>query len=117
MECLKRSNRRLPSSELCTIEWVLACLEMGHIDNAGIARSLLKKLDKAQANLDRGKVDGTIGCHAIESSNRAIGRISRPLRESFSLSATSLIRKVWVPTQEARELHNLITQWPFAASA
>jgi hypothetical protein len=32
---------------------VLHAVEMGHIDNAGVARSLLAKLDGAQAALDR----------------------------------------------------------------
>jgi hypothetical protein len=41
-------------------ECVVHARDMGYIDNAGIARSLLKKLDKAQANLDRGKVDDAI---------------------------------------------------------
>ena len=38
-------------------ECVIHAREMGHIDNDGVARSLLNKLDKAQAYLDRGKVD------------------------------------------------------------
>jgi len=41
-------------------ECVVHAREMGHIDNAGIARSLLSKLDAAQANLDRGKIDNAI---------------------------------------------------------
>ena len=41
-------------------ECVVHARDMGHIDNDGVARSLLKKLDKAQVNLDRGKVDDAI---------------------------------------------------------
>ncbi|MBI5567942.1 MAG: hypothetical protein HY870_23800 [Chloroflexi bacterium] len=41
-------------------ECVVHARDMGHIDNDGVARSLLKKLDKAQANLDRGKIDNAI---------------------------------------------------------
>jgi len=41
-------------------ECVVHAQDMGHIDNDRVAQNLLKKLDKAQANLDRGKVDGAI---------------------------------------------------------
>jgi hypothetical protein len=41
-------------------ECVVHAREMGHIDSDRLAQSLLKKLDKAQANLDRGKVDDAI---------------------------------------------------------
>ena len=41
-------------------ECVVHAQEMGHIDNDGIARSLLNKLDQAQAKLDRGQVDKAI---------------------------------------------------------
>ena len=34
--------------------------EMGHIDSDRVAQNLLKKLDKAQASLDNGKVDDAI---------------------------------------------------------
>jgi hypothetical protein len=39
---------------------VLHARDLGHIDSERVAQSLLKKLDKAQANLDRGKVDDAI---------------------------------------------------------
>ena len=41
-------------------ECVLHARDMGHIDSECVAQRLLKKLDKAQANLDRGKVDDAI---------------------------------------------------------
>ena len=41
-------------------ECVVHAREMGHIDSERLAQSLLKKLDKAQASLDRGKVDDAI---------------------------------------------------------
>ena len=41
-------------------ECVVHARDMGHIDSERVAQSLLKKLDKAQANLDRGKVDAAI---------------------------------------------------------
>lgn len=41
-------------------ECVVHAREMEHIDSDRVAQSLLKKLDKAQANLDRGKVDDAI---------------------------------------------------------
>ena len=41
-------------------ECVVHARDMGHIDSERVAQSLLKKLDKAQANLDRGKVDDAI---------------------------------------------------------
>lgn len=37
-------------------ECVVHARDMGHIDSDRVAQNLLKKLDKAQANLDRGKV-------------------------------------------------------------
>lgn len=50
--------------EVATIASLRQCVvhawEMRHIDNDGIARSLLSKLDAAQANLDRGKIDNAI---------------------------------------------------------
>lgn len=41
-------------------ECVVYARDMGHIDSDRVAQNLLKKLDKAQANLDRGKVDNAI---------------------------------------------------------
>jgi len=41
-------------------ECVVHAREMGHIDSDRAAQNLLKKLDKAQAYLDRGKVDKAI---------------------------------------------------------
>lgn len=41
-------------------ECVVHAREMGHIDSDRVAQNLLKKLDKAQANLDRGEVDNAI---------------------------------------------------------
>jgi hypothetical protein len=42
-------------------ECVVHAREMGHIDSDQIAQNLLKKLDKAQASLDGGKVNNAIG--------------------------------------------------------
>ena len=42
-------------------ECVVHAREMGHIDSDQIAQNLLKKLDKAQASLDSGKVNNAIG--------------------------------------------------------
>jgi len=41
-------------------ECVVHAWEMGHIDSDSLARSLLKKLDRAQVKLDLGKVDDAI---------------------------------------------------------
>ena len=41
-------------------ECVVHAREMGHIDSDQLAQNLLKKLDKAQAYLDRGKVEKAI---------------------------------------------------------
>jgi hypothetical protein len=41
-------------------ECVVHAREMGHIDSDGLTRSLLNKLDQAQARLDRGQVDKAI---------------------------------------------------------
>ena len=41
-------------------ECVVHAREMGHIDSDRVAQKLLKQLDKAQAYLDRGKVDKAI---------------------------------------------------------
>jgi hypothetical protein len=41
-------------------ECVVHAREMGHIDSDRVAQNLLKKLDKAQAYLDCGKVDKAI---------------------------------------------------------
>ncbi len=50
--------------EVATIASLRECIvharEMGHIDSDRVAQNLLKKLDKAQAYLDRGKVDKAI---------------------------------------------------------
>jgi hypothetical protein len=50
--------------EVATIASLRECVvharEMGHIDNDGVARSLLNKLDQAQAKLDRGQVNKAI---------------------------------------------------------
>ena len=42
-------------------ECVVHAWEMGHIDSDPVAQNLLKKLDKAQADLDSGKVNSAIG--------------------------------------------------------
>ena len=42
-------------------ECVVHAREMGHIDSDRVAQNLLKKLDKAQASLDSGKVNSAIG--------------------------------------------------------
>ena len=42
-------------------ECVVHARGMGHIDSDQLAPNLLKKLDKAQASLDSGKVDSAIG--------------------------------------------------------
>jgi uncharacterized protein YfcZ (UPF0381/DUF406 family) len=42
-------------------ECVVHAREMGHIDSDQVAENLLKKLDKAQASLDDGKVSSAIG--------------------------------------------------------
>jgi hypothetical protein len=51
--------------DVTTIESLSECVahawEMGHITSDSVAQSLLKKLDKAQASLDSGKVDSAIG--------------------------------------------------------
>lgn len=41
-------------------ECVVHARERGHIDSDGLTRSLLNKLDQAQARLDRGQVDKAI---------------------------------------------------------
>ena len=41
-------------------ECVIHAREMGHIDSDRVAQNLLKKLDKAQANLNHDKVDNAI---------------------------------------------------------
>ena len=41
-------------------ECVVHALDLGHIDSDRVAQNLLKKLDKVQAYLDRGKVDKAI---------------------------------------------------------
>ena len=41
-------------------ECVVHAREMGHIDSDRVAQNLLKKLDKAQASLDSGKVNSAI---------------------------------------------------------
>lgn len=50
--------------EVATIASLRECVvharEMGHIDSDRVAQNLLKKLDKAQAYLDRGKVEKAI---------------------------------------------------------
>jgi uncharacterized protein (DUF1810 family) len=47
--------------EVATIASLRECVvharDMGHIDSDRVAQNMLKKLDKAQAYLDRGKVD------------------------------------------------------------
>jgi hypothetical protein len=42
-------------------ECVVHAREMGHIDSDRVAQNLLKKIDKAQASLDSGKVNNAIG--------------------------------------------------------
>lgn len=52
------------SHDEATIESLHQCVEhastVGHIDKAGVARSLLAKLDSAQAALDRGQTKAAI---------------------------------------------------------
>jgi hypothetical protein len=52
------------SHDEATIESLHHCVQHalteGHIDNAGVAQSLLAKLDSAQAALDRGKTEAAI---------------------------------------------------------
>lgn len=39
---------------------VMHAFDMGHVDNKGVANSLMAKLDAAQAAMDRGNTDATI---------------------------------------------------------
>lgn len=49
---------------------VMHAQEMGHIDNAGVANSLLKKLDAAQAAEDRGQI--TVAVKNLEAFIHAV---------------------------------------------
>lgn len=74
-------------------ECVVHARDMGHIDNAGIARSLLNKLDKAQANLDRGKVNDAIDKleDFVEMVSEQSGRHIDPLHAEHLIEHAQMV--------------------------
>ncbi len=71
-------------------ECVVHAREMGHIDSDRVAQNLLKKLDKAQASLDSGKV-------TTRSTNWKT--LSRRLKSNRASTSIRCMPSIWFTTR------------------